>query len=500
MVARVRLKFLEGPLAGNEFEFTRHETFIFGRGRECHARLPESDRTVSRHHFFLEINPPEAWVRDLGSLNGTYVNGFKIGARAKAEPAPSIHPEEYPQVRLQHGDKIKGGATVLEVLIEVKTSCILCNRDLGYQPLQGEFNELHVCDDCSSSGVVPGTGRTVGTVVKCRSCGKMMTLDKKRMICEECEGSSTPGNLVKLRNGKESDVILLETYTHALSPYQVEKLLGRGAMGSVYLARHRETGVQVAIKAMLPKTALDEHSRKVFQREINVASSLNHPNVVSIFEHRVVGDVFFIIMEYCAGGSIKNRAKVAGGKLELNQALSFLQQALTGLAYIHECGFVHRDLKPENLLLSDPEGGIVKISDFGLAKSFTDAGLSGMTITGAAAGTFPFMPREQLIEFKYAKPAGDVWSMAATFYYLLTGYYPLDFPRGEDPIVIVLRNRVVPIDERGVKFPQGFTQIMNRALAAREDRYSSAKEFLHALLSFITEWQTGKKTNSGNSL
>ena len=119
--------------------------------------------------------------------------------------------------------------------------------------------------------------------------------------------------------------------------------------------------------------------------------------------------------------------------------------ALEGLAHAHQQGIVHRDLKPQNILL---DRGVARISDFGLAKNFQQAGFSGLSITGNYAGTPLFMPREQLINFKHLKPASDVWSIAATFYFMLTGAFPYPFTKDRDPIDVILNEQIVPIEKQ----------------------------------------------------
>ena len=114
---------------------------------------------------------------------------------------------------------------------------------------------------------------------------------------------------------------------------------------------------------------------------------------------------------------------------------------------------MHRDLKPENLLLGG-EDGQVKIADFGLAKSFGQAGFSGLTATGAVAGTLYFMPREQLTSFRVVQPASDVWSMGATLYFLLTRQFARDFRPGQDPLPVILGGGVVPIRARDPRMPE----------------------------------------------
>jgi serine/threonine protein kinase len=168
------------------------------------------------------------------------------------------------------------------------------------------------------------------------------------------------------------------------------------------------------------------------------------------------------------------------GRVPLPSTLHIAVGALEGLAAAHEAGFVHRDLKPDNVLLG--EDGAARLADFGLAKSFQQAGLSGMTATGAVAGTFQFMPREQLTSYRQVRPTTDVWSMAATIYYLLTGQYAREFAEGADPLAVILRGGVVPLRQRDPTVPPDLAAILDRALDDEPSRrFPTAREFVSAL-------------------
>src|SRR5262249_51630617 len=140
-----------------------------------------------------------------------------------------------------------------------------------------------------------------------------------------------------------------------------------------------------------------------------------------------------------------------GGRVPLASALRIAIDALEGLAAAHEAGFVHRDLKPDNVLLT--RDGVARLADFGLAKSFLQAGLSGLTATGTIGGTPHFMAREQLTSFREVRPTSDVWSMAATIYYLLTGEYARDFGSERDPLAVILRGSRISVRQRDPSVP-----------------------------------------------
>ena len=181
---------------------------------------------------------------------------------------------------------------------------------------------------------------------------------------------------------------------------------------------------------MLSQVAVDKSNLEQFLREIRNVSSLKHPNIVQIFDFGSTDGIFYLAMEWCEGGGVDRLMAQHKGKVPLQLAKPIILQSLDALAHAHAKGFVHRDLKPSNILLSFARNDVVaKLSDFGLAKSFEKAGLSGLTLTGNYAGTPYFIPREQITNFKYVKPVSDVWSMGATIYNMLTGHFPLSIQR-----------------------------------------------------------------------
>ncbi|HVO13380.1 MAG TPA: FHA domain-containing serine/threonine-protein kinase [Vicinamibacteria bacterium] len=410
MAATVALVVTAGPLRGRRFEFTGHDTFLFGRAADCHGRLAADDVSASRHHFLLEVNPPQARLRDLGSLNGTRVNGVRHGGRAADESPRPAAQRAGAEVDLRHGDEVRVGATVIAVEVA------------GAPPAPPPA----AMPEAEDSEPLLGPGANVG-------------------------------------------------------PYVVERPLGRGAMGVVYLARAGSPeAAPVALKLMRAEASLDEAAREMFLREIEVTRALRHPNIVRLHGVGRHGRQFYFALDYCAGGSVEALRHDYGGSLAVEAVLRIAGDAVAGLAYAHERGFVHRDIKPENVLLS--EEGTARLADFGLAKSFEQAGLSGLTATGAIGGTLAFMPREQLTAFREVRPVSDVWSMAATLYFLLTGCHVRDGSPEEDPLAVILRGAVVPVRERDPAVPAALAAVLDRALADDAGwRYQHGGELLRAL-------------------
>lgn len=274
--------------------------------------------------------------------------------------------------------------------------------------------------------------------------------------------------------------------------------LGRGGMGAVYLMRHEATGEQVALKVMQSNVAATERTIAAFLREAEITSALHHPQIVTLRGLSYAAGFFFFTLEYCSGGSLRDWLQQHGGPLSIDEGCGFILQALNGLHYAHTVslqarqadgtlrtvtGAIHRDIKPANLLLTgSPDTPVVKVSDFGIAKAFELAGLSGMTRTGDVQGTAPYIPRQLVVNFKYAQPAVDVWSMAASLYHLLTGTVPRDFPQGGDPFLAVLQHDAVPIRQRNPKIPPRLAEVIDHALRDQpEIGFQTALEFRQEL-------------------
>jgi serine/threonine-protein kinase len=485
MRGKITLKVTAGPLRDLTFNFEDHETFIFGRAKDCHARLAKDDITASRHHFILEVNPPDVRLRDLGSLNKTLVNGIGYGGREFWESPDEAVKRNYPTVDLHDGDEIRVGETIFKVIMQAY--CRDCGLEIpdSFKPLCKISDFLYLCGSCRNKGDSEDANTVLTRARSCELCGKDVSGEMgARPGVYTCEACRTKGaaNLASM----------LERYVHksdaptemvgaGITMYDVGKKIGEGAMGEVFVARRKSDGMQAAVKVMLAKVAVDEYSRQMFLREIKEMDRLDHPNIVKMLSYGSYGSSFYFVMEYCQGGSLSDLYK-RRGPLNLTEATPIFSQALEGLAAAHQLGTVHRDLKPPNILMTESHGGIVKIADFGLAKNFEKSGLSGFTVTGAAGGTPEFMPREQYTNYKYVKPSTDVFSIGATFYYLLTGKFVRDFSSKEDRISVVLNKDVIPIQNRGVSIPPQTAKVINRSISDDAgERYSSSVEMLQEL-------------------
>ncbi len=205
--------------------------------------------------------------------------------------------------------------------------------------------------------------------------------------------------------------------------YVIERVLGRGGFGFVYLARDTIIGRAVAIKEMNPALADDDQMVRRFIVEGRAALQVRHPNVVEVYDVFSDRGFYYLAMEYCPGGSLDER--LAAGPLAVNDALVIMDQVCAGLAYIHGLGIVHCDIKPANILFS--ADGRAKVTDFGLAHvSPAAVDRSWRTSSGFTGGTVTYMAPEQLDGVR-DNPRVDVYALGALLYKMITGGSYLNF-------------------------------------------------------------------------
>src|SRR6201991_5367448 len=179
--------------------------------------------------------------------------------------------------------------------------------------------------------------------------------------------------------------------------YDMVKVLGRGGMGCVMLAREHTTGRAVAIKTLLPEFAVSDKAMRRFMREIDVAATLKHKNIVEFIDRGTHNGVVYLVTEFVDGCDASKLAEAKGGRLPYNDAISIMSQSLDALSFAHAAGYIHRDFKDQNILIAGQSPNLVaKLTDFGLAKSFTQSGMSGVTMAGEMAGGLAYLPPQRL--------------------------------------------------------------------------------------------------------
>jgi len=244
-----------------------------------------------------------------------------------------------------------------------------------------------------------------------------------------------------------------------IGKYHILELVGEGAMGVVYKARDSVLDRTVAVKVMNDAIARSDELRTRFLREAQAAASLQHPNVVSIYDLGEVDGHLYIAMEYVPGADLETIVRDKDAPLTLQQKLDIVIDVLTGLSFAHKRGIVHRDIKPANIRIS--EDGRAKIMDFGVAHLAS----SKLTSTGASLGTPSYMAPEQITGGK-TTPATDLFAVGAVLYELLTGELPFDAPSMQNLFFKILTEEARPVREITTGLPTALDHV-ERALIAR---------------------------------
>ena len=280
-----------------------------------------------------------------------------------------------------------------------------------------------------------------------------------------------------------------------LGKYKLLGHLGSGGMSSVYLAEHRLSAQKRAIKVLPRKKVSDKSYLDRFYLEARAAASLNHPNVVRIYDICSEDDTHYMVMEYVQGSDLYEVVK-STGPLSIDKAVEYTSQAAVGLAHAHERELVHRDIKPANLLLTT--NGVVKILDLGLALVNQDETASlTLLYNERIMGTADYLSPEQAVNSHEVDHRADIYSLGCTLYFLLTGHPP--FPKGTLAQRIAMHQTQEPADIRDsrVDCPAALVDICNRMMAKNPDgRYQDCVSVRAELLGFL---ETGKQLGIGIS-
>lgn len=540
---KVILTVLEGHEKGKIFEFKEQDNFLTGRdsgGSNAHFRLSPMDDYASRNHFLLEINPPDCYLRDAGSLNGTFIIRdaekavFFIEGREKKKDyfietsnllkerfqCETVH-EIKEIIKLQNNDIIKVGNTLIQATVvknaieipgaEVKDpadeqdvfTCLNCGRNIDIDIQKKDAKET-ACQDffCKECRDKKRKDKKTPSkdVIACMNCGKNLN-----------SVADTDGRAEEL---KESALYCCKSCVDSLQDdvpvseigeYRLLREIGSGGFGTVCLAWQEKTNRISALKITREKIKKNDRLLKRFKKEITIMQHLNHPNLVRIYDNGITDDEsYYFVSEYLSEGSLADIFhRSYKGKMPYREACKIMVQALDGLSCFHkQLGYVHRDLKPENIFLKKDKMGefIAKVGDYSLARSYV---LHGETITrqGEWAGSVLYCPPEQIHDFKNVKPPTDIYSMGITLYFLITGEFPYDFPpsrkkfidmvnkgkKARQPISIILGDDLpVPVERKASDIPAGLARAINRAIIKKEPdkRFASAEEFKEAIKEF----------------
>jgi serine/threonine-protein kinase len=264
--------------------------------------------------------------------------------------------------------------------------------------------------------------------------------------------------------------------------FELDREIGRGGMGIVYLARDRRLKRPVAIKVLPPELSFRSDIRSRFLREAETAAQLSHPNIVPIFTVDEREGLVFFVMAYVDGDTLAKR--LAGkARVPVPEARRLLTEVASALAYAHSRGVIHRDIKPDNILLSS-DGGRAMVTDFGIARAVSNTGGtdSRLTATGVAIGTPTYMSPEQCAGDREVDGRSDLYSLGVVAYQMLSGDVPFRGTGTGALLVKHISERPVPITEHVPDLPPWLARTVMCLLEKQPaDRFADAGSLVRAL-------------------
>jgi pSer/pThr/pTyr-binding forkhead associated (FHA) protein len=482
-----------GSLPEKSYVFDSNQTIVLGAAPTCGIVI--GGRGVSRKHCQLE-GTGQGWTMiDLGSTNGILLNGKAFAGHNQ--------PKMKKPIPLTDGDELGIGDSVLKIQIESEPEQfteILTPKQL----LQGRDVQTEMLTPNQLSQMSTNANKQKQEKASKASSNPMhrpetVAIDSPRLPKSQKSQSEaaplSPQPKMGVANSPSATKDFVQptsgfalTVPGPFRNYNLQKRVGVGGMGEVFLAilssaPKSSSNDLWAVKFLKPQAELSELDRARFVREMEITLTMQHSALIRCVDCGDENGQLFIVMDYCNGGNLHELLR-RSGKLNVRRAVRLMDRLLAGVEFAHEKGIVHRDLKPSNILLHKDSNDkyLPKISDFGLAKSYLQAGESGMTVNGSVGGSWAYMPKEQLTNFRFVSPQSDVWSMGAILYECLTLKLPRPMEKGADPIRTILESKIIPLQEMISDIHPEISKFVMKCLAREpEQRYKDAGAMRAAL-------------------
>jgi serine/threonine-protein kinase len=275
--------------------------------------------------------------------------------------------------------------------------------------------------------------------------------------------------------------------------YKITKLLGKGGMGVVYLARHEMLRQNVAIKMVLPEVAQDPVFVARFMNEARASAGIRNEHVAQVLDVAMFDNgAPYMVLEYLDGKDLSDVLPEAEGNLPIETAVDWILEALEAVAQAHALGIVHRDLKPSNLFLAKRQDGssVIKVLDFGISKATNPADIkedAAVTSTQTLLGSPAYMSPEQIRSSKHVDARADIWSMGVILYKLLTKAEPFVGDNFGALFAAIFSDEVLRVRQHRPEVPEALDDVVFRCLAReRERRYQNVGELARALAPFAS--------------
>ncbi|MBI3271651.1 MAG: SpoIIE family protein phosphatase [Planctomycetes bacterium] len=478
MPLKAKLIIKNGEFAGAVISLVQGQSLTLGRSDAANVVLP--DGKVSRVHCKIDFDGQGCQVEDMDSRNGTFVNSLRI----KAQPVKT-------------GDEIRVGDTCIALdLVDASQKSEIA---LARPPLPKAPTAANDPFETLPPDSIPALGRTASPVPGSKSSGiregipggpspEELAFISAHRFCDAC------GKMIlkqEIAQGKVRVVAgkVLCSQCDSLSvgkvigQYRILEKIGQGTMGVVFKAEHVTMKRIVALKILFEHLTSNKDNVNRFLREAMAGASLNHPNIIQMFDAGDDHGFYYIVMEYIHGKTLEELV-IESGPFPPAKALDVCTQIARALQYAFQKKIVHRDLRPANIIYT--EDGVAKVIDMGTIKSLESSGLSTLTRTGISFGVINFASPEQIFDAKSVDHRADIYSLGASLYYILSGELPYQAKSPKEFFEKVTAESLRSLREVNENIPEALWQFVRKMMKKDpKDRFQTPDELVAEMTEFV---------------